>query len=60
VRGKVKRWKFFSWEFVIVEGSNEGQFLLALAGKTKAVMVMKVVVVVGYFAASTATFLLKF
>jgi hypothetical protein len=45
---------------VIVEGGNEGQFLLAVAGRTKAVMVMKVVVVVGCFAASSAPFLLKF
>jgi hypothetical protein len=60
VRGKAERWKSFSWAFVIVEGRNEGQFLPVLAGWTKAVMVMKVVVVVGCFAASTAPFLLKF
>jgi hypothetical protein len=51
----------FSWAFVIVEGGDEGQFLLVAAGRTKVVMVtMKVVVVVGCFAASTACFLLKF
>jgi hypothetical protein len=60
VRDKAERWKSFSWAFVVVEGSNEGQFLLAAAGRTKAFMVMKVVVVVGCFAASTAPFLLKF
>ncbi len=44
-----------------MEGDNEGQLLPAVAGRTKAVMVtMKVVVVVGCFAASTACFLLKF
>jgi hypothetical protein len=59
VRGKAERWKLFSWAFVIERG-NKGQFLLAAAGRTKAVMVMKVVVVVGCFAASTAPFLLKF
>jgi hypothetical protein len=60
VRGKAERWKSFSWAFVVVEGGNEGQFLPAAAGRTKAVMVMKVVVVVGCFAASTAPFLMKF
>jgi hypothetical protein len=60
VRGKAERWKSFSWAFVIVEGCDEGKFLLAAAGRTKVVMVMKVVVVVGCFAASTALFLLKF
>jgi hypothetical protein len=60
VRGRAKRCKLFSWAFVIVEGSNEGQFLPVAAGRIKAVMVMKVVVVVGCFAASTAPFLLKF
>jgi hypothetical protein len=60
VRGKAKRWKMFSWAFVLVEGSNEGQFLPAAPGRTKAVMVMNVVVVVECFAASTALFLLKF
>ena len=60
VRGKAERWKSFSWAFVIVEGYNEGRFLLAAAGRTKAVMVMKVVVVVGCFSSSTAPFILKF
>jgi hypothetical protein len=60
VRGKAERWKSISWAFVIVEGQDEAQFLLAAAGRTIAVMVMKVVVVVGCFAASTAPFLLKF
>jgi hypothetical protein len=60
VRGKAERWKSFSWALVIVEGSKEGQFLLAAAGRTKTVMVMTVVAVVGCFAASTAPFLLKF
>jgi hypothetical protein len=55
VRGKAERWKLFSWTFVVVEGGNEGQVLPVAAGRTKAVMVMKVVVVVGCFAASTAT-----
>jgi hypothetical protein len=50
----------FSWAFVIVEGGDEGQFLPVVAGRTKAVMVMKVVVVVGSFAASAALFLMKF
>jgi hypothetical protein len=51
VRGKADRWKLFSWAFVVVEGRNEGQFLPAVAGRTKAVMaVTKVVVVVGCFA----------
>jgi hypothetical protein len=58
VRGKAERWKSFSWEFVVVEGRNEGQFLPTAAGRTKAVMVMKVMVVVGCFEASTALFLL--
>ncbi len=60
MRGKAGRWKLFSLVFIVVEGHYEGQFLLVAAGRTKAVMVMKVVVVVGYFAASTAPFLLKF
>jgi hypothetical protein len=60
VRGKAEKWKSFSWAFLLVEGCNEGQFLLAAVWRTKAVMVMKVVVVVGCFAASTAPFLLKF
>ncbi len=61
VRGKAERKKSIIWEFAIVEGGNEGQFLLAAVGRTKAVMVMmKVVVVVGCFAASTTCFLLKF
>jgi hypothetical protein len=60
VRSKAERWKLFSWAFVVVEGSNEGQFLPAAAGRTEAVMVMKVMVVAGCFAASTAPFLLKF
>ncbi len=59
-RGKAERWKLFSWAFVVVKGSNESQFLLAAAGRTEAVMVMKVVVVMGCFAASPAPFLLKF
>jgi hypothetical protein len=60
VRGKAERWKSFSWAFVVVEGRYEGQFLPAAAGRTKMVMVVtKVVVVVGCFAASTAPFLLK-
>jgi hypothetical protein len=59
VRGKAERWKLFSWAFVVVEGSNEGQFLPAAARRTKAVMVMKVVAVVGCFAASISLFLLK-
>jgi hypothetical protein len=60
VKCMAERKKSFSWPFVIVEGGNESQFLPAAAGRTKAVMVtMKVVVVVGYFAASTACFLLK-
>ncbi len=59
-RGKAERWKLFSWAFLVAEGCNEGQFLLAVAGRTEAVMVMKVVVVVGCFTASTALFLLKF
>ncbi len=61
VRGKAERENLFSWAFIVVKGGDEGQFLLAAAGRTKAVMVMmKVVVVVGCFAASTARFLLKF
>ena len=56
VGGKAERWESFSWDFVVVEGSNKGQFLLATAGRTKAVMVMKVVMVVGCFAACTAPF----
>jgi hypothetical protein len=60
VRGKAERCKSFSWAFIVDEGCNEGQFLLAAAGRTKAVIVMKVVVVVGCFAASPAPFLLKF
>jgi hypothetical protein len=61
VRGKAERWKLFSWAFVVVEGHNEGQFFSAAAGRTKeVVMVTKVVVVMGCFAASTALFLLKF
>jgi hypothetical protein len=60
VRGKAERCKLFSWAFVVDEGRNEGQFLLVAAGRTKAGMVMKVVVVVGCLAASTAPFLLKF
>jgi hypothetical protein len=51
----------FSWAFVVVEGGIESQFLPAAAGRTKAVMAtMKVVVIVGCFAASIACFLLKF
>ncbi len=38
MRDKAERWKSFSWAFVIVEERNEGQFLLAAAGRTKAVM----------------------
>jgi hypothetical protein len=61
VRGKAERWILFSWAFVLVEGRNEGQFFLTAAGRTKVIMVvMKVVVVVGGFAASIAPFLLKF
>jgi hypothetical protein len=61
VRGKAERENLFSWAFVIVEGGNEGQFLPAVARRTKVVMVMlKVVVVVGCFPDSTACFLLKF
>jgi hypothetical protein len=61
VRDKAERKKPFSWAFVVVEGGNECQFLPAVAGRTNAVMVtIKVVVVVGCFAASTACFLLKF
>jgi hypothetical protein len=60
VRGKAERWKLVSWAFVVDEGHNEGQFLPTAARRTKAVMMMKVVVVVGCFAASTALFLLKF
>ena len=61
VRGKAEGWISFSWAFAVVEGCGEGQFLPAVAGRTKAVMVVtKVVVVVGCFAASTALFLLKF
>jgi hypothetical protein len=61
VRCKAERENLFSWAFIVVEGGNESQFLPAAAGRTKAVMVtMKVVVVVGCFAASTAHFLLKF
>jgi hypothetical protein len=59
VRGKAERWKLFSWAFVVVEGGNDDQFLPAVGGRTNTVMVMKVVVVVGCFAASTAPFLLK-
>jgi hypothetical protein len=61
LRGTIERKTSFSWEFAVVGGCNESQFLLAPAGRTEAVVVtMKVVVVVGYFAASTACFLLKF
>jgi hypothetical protein len=61
MRDTVKRKKMSSWAFVIVGGCNEGQFLLAAAGRSEVLMVtMKVVVVVGCFAASTACFLLKF
>jgi hypothetical protein len=60
VREKAERRRLFSLAFVVVEGRNEGQFLPAAAGRTKAVMVMKVVVVVGCFAASTAPFLQEF
>jgi hypothetical protein len=61
VRGKAEGENLFSRAFAVVEGGNEGQFLPAVAGRTKAVMVtMKVVVVVGYSAASIAHFLLKF
>ncbi len=61
VRGKAERTNSFSWAFVVVEGGVEGQFLPMAAGTTEAVMVtIKVVVVVGCFAASTACFLLKF
>jgi hypothetical protein len=35
VRRKAERWKSFSWAFVVVEGRDEGQFLLAVAGRTK-------------------------
>jgi hypothetical protein len=60
VRGKAERWKLFSWAFCCEE-RYEGQFLLAAAGRIKAVMVVtKMVMVVGCFAASTAPFLLKF
>ncbi len=60
VRGKAERWKLFSWAFIVVEGRNEGKYLLVASGRTEAAMVMKVVVVVGCFTASTAPFLLKF
>jgi hypothetical protein len=61
VRGKAERKKSFYWAFLVVEGGNEGQFLPAAAGRTKAMMVkMKVVVAVRCFAVSTACFLLKF
>jgi hypothetical protein len=61
VRGKAERWKSFSWAFIIVEERYEGQFSPVVAGRTKAVMVVtKMVMVVGCFAASTAPFLLKF
>jgi hypothetical protein len=60
MRGKAKRWTSFSWAFVVVEGAMRVNFFLVAAGRKKAVMVMKVVVVVGCFAASTAPFLLKF
>ncbi len=61
VRGKAKRWKLFSWAFVIVKECSKGQFLPAAPGRTKAVMVVtKMVMVVGCFAVSTAPFLLKF
>ncbi len=61
VRGTVERKILSSWACVVVGGCNEGQFLPAVAGRTEAVMVtMKVVVVVGCFAASPARFLLKF
>jgi hypothetical protein len=61
VRGKAERWKLFSWAFVNVEEHNEGQFIPAAAGRTKAIMVVtKMVMVVGCFEASTAPFLLKF
>jgi hypothetical protein len=60
VRGKAEGWISFSWAFAVVEGCGEGQFLPAVAGRTKAVMVMKVVGVVGCFTASAAPFLLKF
>ncbi len=61
VRGTAERKKSSTWAFVIVRGRNEGQFLLAAARRTEAVMVMmKVVVIVGCFAASTACFLLTF
>ncbi len=58
VRGKAERWSSFSWAFIAVEGGNEGQYLLVAAGRTKAVIVMTVVL--GCFAASTAPFILKF
>jgi hypothetical protein len=32
VRDKAERWKSFSWAFIVVEGGNEGQFLLASGG----------------------------
>ncbi len=57
----MERKNLSSWAFVVVGGCNEGQFLLGAAGRTEAVMaMMKVVVVVECFAASTALFLLKF
>jgi hypothetical protein len=61
VRGKAERRKLFSWAFVVVDEHDEGQYLPAAAGTTKAVMVVtKMVMVVGCFVASTAPFLLKF
>jgi hypothetical protein len=59
-RNTVEKKNLSSLAFVVVGWCNEGQFLLAAAGRTEAVMVtMKVMVVVGCFAASTACFLLK-
>ncbi len=56
MRGKIHPPGHLSW----LGGRNEGQFLPAAAGRTEAVMVMmKVVVVVGCFVASTACFLLQ-
>jgi hypothetical protein len=60
VRCKAERENSFSWAFIVVEGGDESQFIPAVAGRTKVMVVLKVVVVVGCFAASTAFFLLKF
>ena len=43
VRCKAERENSFSWAFIVVEGGDESQFLLAAAGRKKVVMVtMKV------------------